>query len=367
MDRTAMLDRAFLFRGLASLGRRAAKPANAVHYRFSALHRREQRLQELRQIEAVFGPVSETVRRRARDYGGDVLGSPSYWPELAGYAAVAGEFREGWLPQTYFRRKVIPRIAGPYVDVARLKTLSRRLFPGRHLPDVGYYCNGRFLSAEGETLPDAAVAEAVFAGDDRVVFKTDSAWRGMGVFVLKRDAFDPAAIRKKGNGVFQRFIRQHPSLEALSPGGVGTLRLITVRDAAGAVSLRASYLRMARAGHDHIVALKSVQCPFDPSSGQLGAMACGFDWTRYASHPDTGAVFAEHSVPSADRCIALAERLHTGLPQVNNIGWDITVDCMGEPILLEWNIGHGINFAEPLQGPCFADLGWERCHTASDS
>jgi hypothetical protein len=209
-------------------------------------------------------------------------------------------------------------------------------------------------------LPDAAVAEAVFAGNDRVVFKTDGAWRGMGVFVLKRDAFDPAAIRAKGNGVFQRFVRQHPELEALSPGGVGTLRLITVCDGSGAVSLRASYLRMARGGADHVMTLKSVRSPIDPRTGRLSPTGYSYDWTRFTAHPDTGAVFAERTVPGLDACIDLARRLHAGFGQVTNIGWDMTVDAGGAPVVLEWNIGHGVNFAEPLQGPCFADLGWHR-------
>lgn len=60
-------------------------------------------------------------------------------------------------------------------------------------------------------------------------------------------------------------------------------------------------------------------------------------------------------------CVLTVTKLHKKAPYARCIGWDVTVDGDENVRLLEWNPEHnGIKFSEATQGPCFADLGWER-------
>jgi hypothetical protein len=48
------------------------------------------------------------------------------------------------------------------------------------------------------------------------------------------------------------------------------------------------------------------------------------------------------------------------MPFTRVIGWDIIVDSMEKPVIMEWNGRHNdIKFSEAATGPNFADLGWQ--------
>jgi len=58
--------------------------------------------------------------------------------------------------------------------------------------------------------------------------------------------------------------------------------------------------------------------------------------------------------------VALVLRLHRARPYARLLGWDVTVDKNNDVQIMECNGGHcEIKSSEAMQGPCFADLGWE--------
>lgn len=313
-------------------------------------------------------PLSKVDSARAEEYAKDVLGSLVYAPWLKVYTAMAGTFREGWIPDNYYGEFVLPRLNGTYGQLARLKAITPHLFDCNAFPDLLYFTNGLFIDQDGNALPDERVAEHLFSSHDKVVFKKEDSQRGLGVTVLRPDTLNLDAIRQIGNGVFQSFVRQHPDLAALSPSAAATLRLTTIISAEGSPTLRAAFLRVGRVG-DPVVQQKSdVRISVIAASGDLDEIGYMPNWQSTTIHPDTGIMFVGKRMPGYDACVSLALDLHHRVRFVGCIGWDVSVDENDRVRVFEWNAMHnGIKFSEAVCGPCFSDLGWEKLHLKAET
>ncbi|MEJ8280771.1 sugar-transfer associated ATP-grasp domain-containing protein [Pseudonocardia spirodelae] len=343
---------------LEAVAERAARSAFA--YRFHRRHRSEA-ARLLATIEADRGPLPGAVAQQCDDWAGDVLGWRGYAPWLRVYAAVAGRFREGWIPDNYYGRVVLPAVQGPYGEVSKLKPLSRRLLQSDLIADVAYWVNGGLYGRDLQHLDRADLAAALFDGADRAVFKSDDSIQGAGVRVLHRSTFDPAALATLPSGVFQSWVEQHPVLAAVTPDSVATVRVTTAVTDDGNASVRAAYLRFGRAADTHVRSDSHVRVAVGTTDGRLAAEGFTPRWTTVAAHPDSGAGFAGLTVPGFAACTGAVLELHRRMPFARCVGWDLTVDAGGHPVVLEWNAGHNdIKFSEATQGPCFADMGWER-------
>jgi hypothetical protein len=103
-----------------------------------------------------------------------------------------------------------------------------------------------------------------------------------------------------------------------------------------------------------------VRLDVDPQSGEWADTGYLKDWTPMKDHPDAPVRFAGRVVPQMADAIALCRRLHAQVPFLPSIGWDLCLNRQGQYELMEWNVPHGISFAEPVNGPIFAGLGFEQ-------
>ncbi|WP_345815101.1 sugar-transfer associated ATP-grasp domain-containing protein [Paraburkholderia sp. PREW-6R] len=342
--------------------RRAAK--RAARYKFHRFHRVQAR-RALQMLEGKSGRIDPRNLKLADSYAREVFGSVHYAPWLRVYTAFCGTFKEGWIPDNYYGSVVVPNLKGGYGTLSSMKTVSRLIFGSEGFPDVGYFANGLFFSHDNVAVPPEKVRDVMFRDSDRIVFKLDGSAQGIGIFVYDRESFDIEAIRSLGNGVMQRFVDQHPTLAAFAPKSVATLRVTTAVDDAGVISLRACFLRLGRANDTHVRAAGDVCVAVDLTTGQLGHEGYLNDWIAVTEHPDSHVPFAGTIVPSFKACIQKALELHRKVPFARCVGWDFAVDVNGNVAVLEWNGGHNdVKFSEATQGPCFADLKWERLNPA---
>ncbi|SIT40932.1 conserved hypothetical protein [Paraburkholderia piptadeniae] len=319
----------------------------------------------LRTIEKLHGKISPTVVRQTDSYARDVFGDAIYAPWLRVYAAVNGSFKEGWIPDNYYGAVVVPRTKGWYGKISTLKSASQLIFRDKAFPDLGYFANGFFYTMENAVISDQDLLGILFRETDKIAFKLDQSGQGKGVFVIDRQSFDPQSIRSSGNGVFQAFIRQHEVFNLFTRGPVATLRLTTVVEPAGGISLRACFLRLGRAGETHVQTGSEVNIPINALTGELDPRGYLSDWTDVRAHPDTKIEFQGVRIPAFSECVAKVLELHAKVPFVCCIGWDVTVDTNENVKVLEWNAEHNdIKFGEATQGPCFSDLGWEHLQFA---
>jgi hypothetical protein len=311
--------------------------------------------------------LSEADRRLCDAYAADVLGDVRHAPWLRVYTAVAGGFREGWIPDTYYALTVVPRLCGVYGQASAGRALARTLFPTEALPDVAYVANGLVLTPDKAIIPPGEMARFFASLGGPLVFKADSSLQGRAISHFEQ-LTDPATVLALGNGVLQRRVRQHPALAAFAPESVATLRVTTVVTDTGAIEARAAFLRVGRAGFQHVRSGKLISVTVSLVDGALAPRGYVTGWATLREHPDSGMTFAGAVVPSFDGCVALARELHGRTPFARIIGWDIAVDENGAPALLEWNgTNSDIKFSEATTGPCFADLGWERMWQISDA
>lgn len=73
--------------------------------------------------------------------------------------------------------------------------------------------------------------------------------------------------------------------------------------------------------------------------------------TRYIKHPDSEIVFSEYKIPDVKKVIENAKKLHSKIPQLGIISWDLTLGKNGEVILIESNLREGsIDMAQMAHG-----------------
>lgn len=292
-------------------------------------------------------------------YAVDVLGSKTYAPWLYAYANVAGQFREGWIPDNYFYRYVALR--GQYRGIAMKRALTARLLGYENVPDIAAFVGGRFICPNNDILYGADIAEKLFEDADRVVFKSDNSHAGLGVVFLNRDTFALSDLEKMGDGLFQKVIRQHEAFDPVSPNSVATLRYTTVLEPSGKVALRATHLGMSATADDtHLIVTSGVGVPFDQTTGQLADAGLDPKWNPIDRHPATGHLFSNITVPTHDEGARVVLDMHRRFPMIECIGWDVAIDHTGKPQIMEMNGGHvSIKSGEALKGPNFTGLGWE--------
>jgi hypothetical protein len=331
-----------------------------ARYRFHRDHGAQAR-RALQLLEKKYGRPDPANLKLADTYARDVFGDSVYAPWLRVYTAFSGTFKEGWIPDNYYGSVVVPNLKGWYGKISSMKPVSRLILDGDTFPDVAYFANGLFFTDKAVVVPEQALKSVVFQHCDRVVFKTDGSKQGKGVHIFDKETFNHAAIKSLGNGVIQKFIIQHSLFNAFASRSVATLRITTVVDDAGSISIRACFLRLGRAEDTHIQPEHEVCVPVDPVTGELYREGYMSDWGATEEHPDSGVRFAGVKIPEFAQCVATVLGLHRQIPFARCVGWDIAVDAEGKVQVMEWNGEHNdVKFSEATQGPCFSDLNWER-------
>lgn len=315
----------------------------------------------LKSIESAKGPLPGHLKARADSYAVDVLGSKRFAPWLYVYSAIAGEFREGWIPDNYYMAVVLPAIEGRYGGLSDTRSITARIFGDENeIPDSGYVVGGRLFNASLEPVTSLeAFTDLVFAGGERVAFKADGSDQGRGVQILDRDRFTQVADAL-ADGVVQPFIDQHEVFAEVAARSVSTLRMTSVVEPDGRIAVRAAFMRFGRDTDEYVSGDSEIIVPLNSATGAFSPFGFMMDWLEVDRHPDSGFVFAGNEVPNYAACREAVERLHRRIPVIPIIGWDLTVARDGSVQVLEWNSGHNdIKFSEATSGPCFAGLGWE--------
>jgi hypothetical protein len=315
----------------------------------------------LKTIESIKGKTDPKLLDMSNTYAKDVLGWRGYAPWLQAYSAMIGEFKEGWIPENYFGSVVVPKLQGEIGKTSFLKPLSQKIFNSTNFPDIGHFVNGSFYTENYQYLTNNNILVYLFKDFDKVVFKLNNSAQGTGIFVFNKETFNVNTIKRLGDGVFQKYIHQHPFFNQIMSNSVSTIRILTVLDNLGNASVRACYLRVGRNDDSHVKSSSQISIPVDLKTGQLNALGHSKSWFTMHQHPDTGFVFKNKTIPSFGSIIKKALELQNKMSLVKCIGWDMVLDDANTVQVMEWNGFHtGIGFAELTQGPCFKDLGWEK-------
>jgi hypothetical protein len=306
--------------------------------------------------------VDRRQHRLISQYAGDVFGSTRYAPSLVTYTAFRGRFFEGWLPQNYGGRYLMPYAQGRYAACG-FRTLSAHLLRTDAIPDIAYRIGGIFYDRNFEPVPDGSLLDRIFSETDYVYIKAEGSGKGLGVVGAPRADFLQVAASFRADLSVQRSLKPHSCFAMLSPTAAATLRLITARSPDGSFRLRAAYLRLGRSEDRIVTSARGIRVPVDVTSGALYGYGAMPDWTRADAHPDTGTVFAGRAIPSFHEAKDLVERLHKLAPHIAYCGWDVCITEDEGVKLFEVNVGNAaVSFIEAATGPIFQGLGWDQLH-----
>lgn len=154
----------------------------------------------------------------------------------------------------------------------------------------------------------------------------------------------------------QKYFRQHEELEKINPSSMNTIR-ITTYIVNGEVHYSPIAMRCG-SGDSHLDNIHSGGlCVAVEDDGRLGEIAYKLGYSdvceRYRTHPYTGIVFGEVTLPYIDRVIDAACSLHGRTPHIGVIGWDFSISPDGMPVVIEENFhGNGIWFPQIVHGKC---------------
>lgn len=155
--------------------------------------------------------------------------------------------------------------------------------------------------------------------------------------------------------LFQSRVVQHPLVDRLSGGRIGTVRLIVLLGPEGARLHRVTWkLPVGRNITDHAIGTSgNIKCSVDPASGEVERVvqgpgpegfpvyAIGAYGRPVEHHPDTGQRLSSLVLPNWERVVAECLRAATSLPGLRYQGWDIALGPHG-PVFLECNPCSGI-------------------------
>lgn len=326
-------------------------------FRYHSIHKNNA-LAALKNIENEKGKTDPKNLTQCFEYANDVFGDKKYANWLYVYAAVSESFKEGWIPDNFYGRVIVPKLKGEYGKIDDRNLITNQLLSPENSLDICYCINGQFWDVENNYISVQQLTSLVFKHSEKVVFKKENSNQGRGVFFFSKNNLDLEKIIKLGDGVFQSYINQHRFFSDFTERSVATIRLTTVTEK-GKANVRAAYLRLGQGEDTHIRSSSALKIPVEPLTGKLDKLAYYANWTRTDKHPDHQVEFSGLNIPHFRLCVDTVLALHNKIPYVASVGWDLIVDCENKVRLIEWNGQHnGIKFSEAVQGPCFKNLGW---------
>jgi hypothetical protein len=323
-----------------------------------------------RRAERAYGAVGEHLGRRAldqaterriRSYAREVLGSASYAPWIRVFARYQERFAEGWIPEDFFARRVLPGLAGKRRSIGRRRTTMRRFLDTDRIPDLAYRINGRWFDTAYRMLGEDQLEELVFADQAEVYVKQEGLWQGLSVWRAGPEDFSTTIATLTRDAVVQRPVVQHPFFDAIYPGAVATLRIATILLDSDGPSYRGCRLRVAGSGDRWVRSQNQIAVPVGTAEGHLTAEGHDKEWRPFTHHPETGFRFDGATIPHFRDAVQSCLDLHARLPHEHVIGWDVAITPSGDSEIMEVNAGHiGINHFEATVGPIFLGCGFER-------
>jgi len=302
--------------------------------------------------------IKDVCRRR--------FGSAVYYPYMTLYKTFDqirpdGGALKDWMPCDFFNRRVLPKINHDYRGISRIKTLSKRLFGSDCFPDLGYIIGGRLLDADMEPVRPSDFVSAHRDNCSVVYIKADDTNSGRGVLRTELTAVDDALVAEiDADCVIQSQIDQHDWFEEFCPGSSATIRINTLFYRSDRPRKVAALLKLPFSGEKY-ARYNIVRLAVRDDEGNLDQFAVDDEnWILTEEHPDSALKFAGRAIPYFRDAAEMCETLHSRLPHIGLIGWDVGIDSTGAPKVMEWNAQNpALDFAEMAAGPMFSGCGFE--------
>ncbi|WP_017548161.1 sugar-transfer associated ATP-grasp domain-containing protein [Salinicoccus carnicancri] len=284
------------------------------------------------------------------------------WHRL--YQSYSGRFNVKYFPEMLFttklERKLNNREIGRMISDKSFLAMYYRDIEGVRLPDTYLINNSGVFYTSDRKIISKEKAHAALENIGAAVFKPtldSSSGDSVALYDLRHGA-DRRTGRTLaevldsygGDFIVQEKIIPSGSLKALYDGSVNTLRVITylVGDRVFHAPIT---LSMGRGG-SHVDNIQAGGISVAVSDdGELGSEGLTFFGEAHRFHPDTGTLFANHTLPNIGKLIRVACEMHEKTPHMRMVSWDFTLDENDDIVLLEFNIfGQSVWFPQMVSG-----------------
>ena len=295
---------------------------------------------------------------------------PTYWHQYL-YSR-NGLYSVKYIPASVYTSSIVFRLNNYHFSLAYVdKGFYDTLFPDVNRPKTfvknvnGFYYDDKNSISKEEAisrcmnLKDAVIKPSVLGtwGEGVKLFHTDNGF----IPELNMSVADLFAHYNK-SFIVQSKLEQHPDLAKLNPTSVNTIRVMSYRRENEVIILYA-VIRIGRMGKvvDNETA-GGIKADIDLETGRIKGPAFGNPTEPNMPQTDSGAVLDNYLIPSFPQVLDFVKSLHLRLPYFRLIGWDISVDTNGMPILIEWN--RKAELSQVAHGPAFGDYTEEILATA---
>jgi hypothetical protein len=292
-----------------------------------------------------------------KEYAGDIFGDRRYWPWLACYMEIRGEFKEGWIPNNYYSNELIRKL-NPSAEalLSTAKSFDYRLFENFSIKPLAVRISGGYFGADMEPLTEEEFLRQMKKYKQEVVLKMDGGPRGKGLAFKDSIDVTPADFLPGSNYVVQPVFEQHKLLKQFNSSSLNTIRIVTLYQSQHCVTCRYAVLKFGSVGSrvDNYNINQGGRFFCLDENGELEAGP--FNHWGQNTEPN---YIQKHgldsfSVPNFREAVMQCTESHLKFPYVRMIGWDVAIGRDGNPRLVEWNAWEpGIIPEEALLGPVF--------------
>jgi len=289
---------------------------------------------ELRKVVVKKRGVSIVDRRLKliiKEYSKQRFGTTAYWPYLALYTEIRGEFLDGWLPFDYYKLVMLPKICpAPALYLNDQKTYDYRLFNDFALKPLFIYILGIFYNPDLEIVENDQLLQFMKNYDDLIVIKEDGGRAGEQVRIIQSSKFSTKELNGSKNYVIQPYVKQYKVLNALYPGSVNTFRVATYLEKNGSVIVKFVFLRFGSDGlkFDNLAAGGDYLF-FDLTGKPSNLIYDKLGFEKGDRHKNTGFLFSDVKIPKFQEMLEKCKHSHKKYPYVRLIGWDVCIDSSG--------------------------------------
>lgn len=273
-----------------------------------------------------------------------------------------GVYSPKYIPTSLYYTDIIGRINQMKFERAYSdKNITELLLHGVKQPDTVLKNLNGYYYVDGQAV-DRAKAVDVCKDMDDVIIKPALQSHGsgvkkfsskLGVTSIKDMTIEQLFDSYKENFIVQKVVHQHERMNALNPSSVNTIRILSYRSGME-VLVPYTVIRIGRQGWDiDNETAGGISTKINPD-GTLGKYAYGAPGNDMIEKTDTGVVLEGYQIPSYEKAIETIKKLHLQLPHFNLIGWDISIDMEGDPVLIEWNVWPELS--QSANGPAFGDF-----------
>lgn len=276
------------------------------------------------------------------------------------YSYINGEFSPKYIPYDLYIERI-----DKYLNNEKFLALDNKcyypvLFNCKQ-PKMLYMCiNGIYYNCDYEIISREHACRLVEKNGKAIFKPATVSGGGVGIKIWhKGDSVTPNEIMKNDFGEIQDYVcqdiqKQHENLARIHKNSLNTLRIFTLL-INNKVEILSSILRMgANGGFVDNFCGGGYACGIE-NNGHLKKYGYSEAGNKATQHPQAGE-FAQYVVPSFDKAKEMVKREAERFPYFRLIAWDIAIDPLGEPVLIEANFSKGsLTLAQYTNGPLFGE------------